>query len=116
MNKYTIGLDFGTNSCRSLIVDITNGNEIASHVFEYPSGEAGVIINHDVPNQARQNPADYLPGIETTIKEAIRQAKETDSSFSSNDIIGIGIDTTGSSPMPIDSKGNPLCFQDKFKE
>ena len=116
MNKYTIGLDFGTNSCRSLIVDITNGNEIASHVFEYPSGEAGVIINHDVPNQARQNPADYLLGIETTIKEAIRKAKETEPNFSSNDIIGIGVDTTGSSPMPIDSNGNPLCFQDKFKD
>ena len=116
MNKYTIGLDFGTNSCRSLIVDITNGNELASHVFEYPSGEAGVIINYDVPNQARQNPADYLLGIETTIKEAIRKAKETGPYFSPNDIIGIGIDTTGSSPMPVDSKGNPLCFQDKFKD
>ncbi len=116
MNKYTIGLDFGTNSCRSVIVDITNGNEIASHVFEYPSGEAGVIINHDIPNQARQNPADYLLGIETTINEAIRKAKETGPYFSPNDIIGIGIDTTGSSPMPVDSKGNPLCFQDKFKD
>ena len=116
MSKYTIGLDFGTNTCRSLIVDISNGNEIASHIFSYPSGEAGVIINHDVPNQARQNPADYLLGIETIITEAIRKAKVIDSSFSSNDIIGIGIDTTGSSPMPIDSKGNPLCFHDRFKD
>ena len=54
MSKYAIGLDFGTNSCRSLIVDIENGNEISTHVFNYPSGEAGVIVDHNNPSLARQ--------------------------------------------------------------
>ena len=62
MSKYAIGLDFGTNSCRSLIVDIANGKELATHVFNYPSGESGVIVDSDNPNLARQNPADYLLG------------------------------------------------------
>ncbi|MFO7447390.1 MAG: ribulokinase [Ignavibacteriaceae bacterium] len=115
MNKYAIGLDFGTNSCRSLIVDISNGKELASHVFSYPSGEAGVIINPDDPNQARQNPADYLQGIEITIKEALKKAKSSDNSFSPEKVIGIGVDTTGSSPLPVDVDGTPLCFHDKFK-
>lgn len=115
MEKYSIGLDFGTNSCRSLIVNIENGNEIASHVFNYPSGEAGVIIDKSNPNLARQNPADYLQGIEETIVKAIETAKKKDENFSSENIIGIGVDTTGSSPMPVDSNGNPLCFLKDFK-
>ncbi len=115
MSKYAIGLDFGTNSCRSLIVDISNGNELASHVFNYPSGEAGVIIDSSNPNLARQNPQDYIQGIEVTVKEAVKKAKAADSNFSEGNVIGIGVDTTGSSPMPVDEKGAPLCFQEKFK-
>lgn len=116
MNKYVIGLDFGTNSCRSLIVNAANGNEIASHVFPYPSGDAGVIVDKNDPNLARQNPADYLLGIETTIKAAIIKAKEADSNFKPENVIGIGVDTTGSSPMPVDENGNALCFDEKFKD
>ncbi|MEJ2048389.1 MAG: ribulokinase [Calditrichota bacterium] len=115
MSKYTIGLDFGTNSCRSLIVDIENGNEISTHVFNYPSGEAGVIVDPGNPNLARQNPADYLLGIEVTIKEAVKKAEDSDKKFSPEKIIGIGVDTTGSSPMPVDSEGTPLCFQERFQ-
>ncbi len=115
MGKYSIGLDFGTNSCRSLIVDIANGNELASSVFNYPSGEAGVIIDKDNPNLARQNPADYLEGIETTVKEAIQSASNTDPEFSPDDVMGIGVDTTGSSPMPVDKEGSSLCFSDEFR-
>jgi len=115
MSKYSIGLDFGTNSCRSLIVDLKNGNELASHVFSYPSGDAGVITDKSDPNLARQNPADYLQGIEITIKEAIKKAEAADSEFSREKIIGIGVDTTGSSPMPVDSNGTPLCFEERFK-
>ena len=115
MSKYAIGLDFGTNSCRSLIVDISNGNELSTHVYNYPSGESGVIIDSHDPNLARQNPADYLLGIKVTIKEAIKKARSSDKDFSPENIIGIGVDTTGSSPMPVDAKGDPLCFNDKFK-
>jgi L-ribulokinase len=115
MNKYVIGLDFGTNSCRALIVNAANGNEIASHVFPYPSGDAGVIVDKNDPNLARQNPADYLLGIETTIKEAIKKANESDANFKPENVIGIGVDTTGSSPMPVDENGNALCFDEKYK-
>ena len=116
MSKYAIGLDFGTNSCRSLIVNIENGNEISTHVFNYPSGEAGVIVDHNNPNLARQNPADYLLGIEVTIKEAVKKAKASDKNFLPEKVIGIGVDTTGSSPMPVDVNGNPLCFDERFKD
>jgi L-ribulokinase len=116
MAKYSIGLDFGTNSCRALIVDINNGRELASHVFPYPSGESGVIVDVKNHNLARQNPVDYLKGIEVTIVEALKKARRENPGFVSKDIIGIGVDTTGSSPMPVDSDGNPLCLNDKFKD
>lgn len=115
MSRYVIGLDFGTNSCRSLIVDSANGRELASHVFPYPSGQDGVIVDSSDPNLARQNPADYLLGIEATIKEAMKKAAAGNPKFSPEDVIGIGVDTTGSSPMPVDADGRPLCLQDKFK-
>jgi len=116
MSRYVIGLDFGTNSCRSLIVDVVSGRELASHVFPYPSGNDGVIIDASEPNLARQNPADYVLGIEETIKGAIQKGKEADAGFNASDIIGIGVDTTGSSPMPVDEQGQALCFQERFSE
>ncbi len=115
MDKYVIGLDFGTNSCRSLITSISDGKELASHVFSYPSGKDGVIIDSSDPNLARQNPADYLLGIEETIVEAIKKAKKVEPNFKNEDVIGIGVDTTGSSPMPVDKDGRALCFSEKFK-
>ncbi|MEJ2054355.1 MAG: ribulokinase [Calditrichaceae bacterium] len=114
MVKYSIGLDFGTNSCRSLIVNLADGRELASHVYNYASGEAGIIVDPKNPHLARQNPADYIAGIEITIKEALKKAKKSESGFSAENIIGIGVDTTGSSPMPVDKNGQPLCFDSKF--
>ena len=114
--KYSIGLDFGTNSCRSLIVDISNGNELASYVFAYPSGEAGVIIDASDPNLARQNPADYITGIEVCIIEAMKLINEKEKDFDPKNIIGIGVDTTGSSPLPVDKIGTPLCQTEQFKD
>ncbi|MBP1622420.1 MAG: L-ribulokinase [Acidobacteria bacterium] len=116
MTHYAIGLDFGTNSCRSLLVEVTSGRELASHVFPYPSGSDGVVVDASDPNLARQNPADYLIGIEVTIRGAIQKAKEADPQFDPSNIIGIGVDTTGSSPMPVDAEGQALCFQQKFKD
>jgi len=115
LGKYAIGLDFGTNSCRSLIVNVADGRELATYVYKYPSGEAGIIIDPNNPNLARQNPADYLEAIEVTIIKAIQKAIESVPGFSATDVIGIGVDTTGSSPMPVDAEGNPLCFQEKYK-
>ena len=115
MKKYVIGLDFGTNSCRSLIVDVSNGNELASHVFAYPSGNDGVLVDSVNPLVARQNPADYVEGIEVTIREGLRKAQSVESSFRASDVIGIGVDTTGSSPMPIRADGHALCSSDRFR-
>lgn len=116
MSKYVIGLDYGTNSCRALIADIGDGRELANSVFPYPSGSEGVIVDPSDPNLARQNPADYIKGIETTIPDAINKAKKADPSFNPMDIIGIGVDTTGSSPMPVDKNGAPLCFLKEYKD
>ena len=113
--KYTIGLDYGTNSVRCLIVNVTNGDEPGTAVYEYPTGEAGIILDAADHNLARQNPSDYLKGIEAAVKAAIARAKKTDKSFDATKIIGIGIDTTGSTPMPVDKNGTPLAMLDEFK-
>jgi L-ribulokinase len=113
---YTIGLDFGTNSVRSLLVDVSNGNELGTAVYEYETGEAGIILDSADHNLARQNPADYLEGIEVTIKAAIAEAKKADKDFNTNRIIGIGIDTTGSTPIPVDENGTPLSMLEEFKD
>jgi L-ribulokinase len=112
-NQYTIGLDYGTNSVRCLIVNVANGAEIAAAVWGYSHGTAGVILSRD-PNLARQHPADYLTGAEITIKQALATAKKTVKGFNAGQVIGIGVDTTGSTPLPVDANGQPLVFQKKF--
>jgi L-ribulokinase len=111
--KYTIGLDYGTNSVRALMVNIADGSEVAVAVWTYAHGRQGVILAHD-PHLARQNPADYLQGAEITIKNAIANAKKTMRGFKAEQIIGIGVDTTGSTPLPVDANGQSLVFQKKF--
>ena len=111
--KYTIGLDYGTNSVRALIVNVANGAEIASAVWNYAHGTAGVILARD-PNLARQHPADYVNGAEITIKEALATAKKSVKGFSASQVFGIGVDTTGSTPLPVDANGQPLAFSKKF--
>ncbi len=113
---YTIGLDYGTNSVRCLIVDVTNGNEVGTAVHNYETGQAGIIIDPADHNLARQNPADYIKGFQVTIKEAISKAKKADNNFDTSKIIGIGVDTTGSTPLPVDKDGTPLGMLDKFKD
>jgi L-ribulokinase len=112
---YTIGLDFGTNSVRCLIVDIADGNEVGTAVYEYETGEAGIILDSKDHNLARQNPADYLKGTKVSINQAIGEAKNADKGFDPNQIIGIGVDTTGSTPLPVDKNGTPLSVLDEFK-
>jgi L-ribulokinase len=111
--KYTIGLDYGTNSVRTLIVNVANGREVASAVWNYTHGTQGVILSRD-PNLARQHPADYVTGAETTIKKALGLARRAVRGFKSDQIIGIGVDTTGSTPLPVDRHGQPLAFDRRF--
>ncbi len=113
MAKYTIGLDYGTNSVRALIVNVANGKEVAESVWAYAHGRDGVILSKD-PNLARQHPADYIKGAAESIKKAIASAKRKVKSFKAEQIIGIGVDTTGSTPIPVDQAGKPLALQKKF--
>ncbi len=111
--KYTLGLDYGTNSVRALIVSVANGAEIASAVWGYAHGAEGVILSRD-PNLARQHPADYIKGAEITIKNALAAAKRNVRGFKPEQVVGIGVDTTGSTPLPVDASGQPLAFQKRF--
>jgi L-ribulokinase len=111
--RYTIGLDYGTNSVRALIVDTANGRETGTAVWNYEHGTAGVILSRD-PNLARQHPADYIEGAEVTIKKALTDAKKNLRGFKPEQIVGVGVDTTGSTPLPVDGNGQPLAFHKKF--
>src|SRR5690349_15258169 len=111
--QYTIGLDYGTNSVRTLIVNVANGREVATAVWGYAHGQSGVTLSRD-PNLARQHPADYLKGAEMTIRKALAQARLTVRGFKPDQVVGIGVDTTGSTPLPVDQAGQPVAFQKKF--
>ncbi|MFB3891768.1 MAG: ribulokinase [Phycisphaerae bacterium] len=113
MARYAIGLDYGTNSVRTIIVDVANGRQIATAVWNYEHGKDGVILSSD-PNLARQHPADYVKGAEITIKAALAAARKTARSFRPDQIIGIGVDTTGSTPLPVDRAGVPLALDKRF--
>ncbi|MBN1852787.1 MAG: ribulokinase [Pirellulales bacterium] len=113
--RFSIGVDYGTNSVRALMVDVTDGSEIASSVFNYPSGEAGVLLDPKDPNLARQNPADYIQGFYTSVRQAVAAAKKK-KEFQIEQVVGIGIDTTGSTPIPVDRTGTPLALDPKYQK
>ncbi|HEX4795854.1 MAG TPA: ribulokinase [Humisphaera sp.] len=113
--KYAIGLDFGTNSVRALIVDVRDGRELGEGVSDYARGDKGVVLNPDDPHLARQHPADYLAGIEQSVALALKQAAK-DHAFSAKDVIGIGVDTTGSTPLPVDASGQALALLPRFEK
>jgi L-ribulokinase len=114
-SRYAIGLDYGTNSVRALIVDVADGREIAAAIWTYAHGHTGVVLGKD-PNLARQHPADYLKGAEVTILEALATAARDVPGFKSEEVVGIGVDTTGSTPMPVDADGIPLALDSKWSE
>ena len=113
--QYAIGLDYGTNSVRALIVDTASGKEVGTAVWGYEHGTQGVILARD-PNLARQNPADYIKGAKITIKKALADARKNVRGFKPDQVVGIGVDTTGSTPLPVDASGQPLAFQKKFAQ
>jgi len=116
MNKYALGLDYGTNSCRSVLVDLSDGSEPATYVYDYPGGEAGILLDPKNPNVARQHPQDYLDGTVEVVQQAIKLAKKALPDFDPSNIIGIGVDTTGSTPIPVDRDGTPLGLLPGFKD
>lgn len=115
MSSYSLGIDFGTGSVRALIVDCADGREVGTCVSDYSSGDQGVLVDPKEPNLARQNPQDWLDGLRSAVRGAISDARKSDSGFELSQILGIGVDTTGSTPMPVDRGGTPLSFQDRFK-
>jgi L-ribulokinase len=116
MKSYALGIDYGTNSCRSLLIDLENGAEVGSTVFNYPSGEMGILLDPKDPHVARQNPQDYLDGLEAVTRGALQQAAAKVPGFDPAQVIGIGIDTTGSTPIPVDRSGTPLGLLPEFKD
>src|SRR5690606_17464643 len=106
---FAVGLDFGTNSARALIVDVADGREVASGVAVYPSGEMGILTDPRDPNVARQRPADYLAAMESAMAEALAVARQ-DADFEGGRVVGIGVDATASTPIPVDSFGVPLAM------
>ncbi len=103
-----LGLDYGTNSVRGLLVACETGEEVASHVYPYPSGEDGVYIDDGQPHLARQNPADYLLGVDQLLKHLGQRVDLSE-------VVGIGIDTTGSSPMPVTADNAALSGDPPFQ-
>lgn len=113
--SFSIGVDFGTNSVRALVVDVADGTEVATSVAGYASGEAGVLLDPKDPNLARQDPANYIDGFFSSVRRAVRSAKRA-RGFDPSRVIGIGIDTTGSTPIPVDRDGVPLAMQARFRK
>ena len=111
--KYAIGVDYGTNSVRALLVDVASGQEIASHVYHYPSGRDGILLDARDPNCARQNPADYIKGFFVSVGTVMQTASKR-RGFDPSGVVGIGVDTTGSTPIPVDKTGTPLAMGAKF--
>ncbi|MCK9316684.1 MAG: FGGY family carbohydrate kinase, partial [Verrucomicrobia bacterium] len=100
MSRYVIGLDFGTDSVRALVVDAKTGKEISSGIAYYPRWNSGKYID-TLKNQFRQHPLDYLEGMEVAVKITTDKCNE---SIKKN-IVGIGIDTTGSTLCAVDEYG-----------
>lgn len=113
--RFAIGVDYGTNSVRALIVDVADGSEVASHVYDYPSGDAGILLDSKDPNLARQNPADYIDGFYASVSKAVKAASKK-RGFRPELVVGIGVDTTGSTPIPVDRDGMPLALKPMFKK
>tara|TARA_B110000093_G_scaffold168461_1_gene195618 strand:- start:4240 stop:5919 length:1680 start_codon:yes stop_codon:yes gene_type:complete len=109
--KYAIGMDFGSDSVRALIVNTATGEELATAVHYYTRWKEGKYCDPS-KNQFRQHPLDYIEGVENTIKNALTQVDDE----VRNNIVGIGIDTTGSTPVAVDRTGTPLALIEGFEE
>src|SRR5271166_6403549 len=109
---FTLGVDFGTNTVRALVVRSSDGAEYGSWVVNYPSGTQGVLLDPKDGRLARQHPGDYLFGLEESIKRALAEARRKPD-FDASKVVGVGIDTTGSSPVPVDDKNQPLALSQR---
>ena len=107
---YVIGLDYGSDSVRCILVNAADGFEVATSVFYYPRWKEGLYCNANT-NQFRQHPLDYVEGLEHTIKDCLQKAGPDIASK----VKGISIDTTGSTPIAVDKTGTPLALVPGFE-
>lgn len=108
--RFVFGIDYGTDSVRSVLLNAFTGEEAASSVFYYPRWKDGLYCNAS-QNQFRQHPLDYLEGLETTIKDCLQKAGKE---IASN-VAGMSVDTTGSTPVAINEQGTPLSLLPGFE-
>ncbi|WHY71816.1 ribulokinase [Fictibacillus enclensis] len=114
MSKYSIGVDFGTQSGRALLVEVATGREVATAVKEY----SHAVMDRELPSGkkleedwALQHPQDYLEVLQTTIPQVLKEA-----GISANDVIGLGIDFTACTMLPVDHDGTPLCMHEGYQD
>ncbi len=111
MEKYVIGLDYGSDSARAVLVNAANGQTLATAVRYYPRWKEGKFCNPAI-NQYRQHPKDYIEVLEATVQEVLgKVAPEV-----AENVVGIAFDTTGSTPCFIDEEGTPLALKEEFAE
>ncbi len=111
---FSLGVDFGTNSVRALVVRCSDGAEYGSRVVDYPSGAQGVLLDPKDGLLARQHPPDYLFGVEESVKGALAEAGRKPD-FDPSKVVGIGVDSTGSSPIPVDQQNRALAASARWK-
>ena len=122
-HKYAIGIDFGTESGRAVLVDVASGEEVATYVHPYadgvidealpdtdPSTGSGHCIRLP-PDFALQNPADYLETVKVAVPAVLREA-----GVEAGDVVGLGTDFTACTMMPIDEEGTPLCMKSDWRD
>ncbi|NQT61183.1 MAG: ribulokinase [Bacteroidetes bacterium] len=108
---HVIGIDYGSDSCRAVIVNAATGNIVSSEVFEYPRWKKGLFCD-SAKSQFRQHPLDYIEGLEFVVRGALNKAPES----TAESIAGISIDTTGSTPVAVTKNGIPLALTDEFSD
>jgi L-ribulokinase len=109
-DQLVIGVDYGTDSVRSVLVDAENGMEVSAAVFYYPRWRDGLYCD-PARNQFRQHPKDYTDGLQTSIQECLKQAGGSAGKY----VKAISVDTTGSTPIAVDDKGTPLAMLEEFE-
>jgi L-ribulokinase len=114
MSKYSIGVDFGSLSGRAVLVNLENGEEVASETYAYPHAVMDEYLPDGktalAPETALQDPQDYLDVLSNTIPKLLKKT-----GVDKHDVVGVGIDFTSCTILPIDKDGNPMCFHEEFK-
>lgn len=116
MTRYTIGIDYGSASCRSILLDLDTGEELTDSVCEFPSGVGGVIVDDRDPDVARHEPGEYLEGLAVTIRTSLEQARASVDKFSPDQVRSVAVATTGSTPIPVDERGIALSLRPEFRD